>query len=66
MRLLYSCIYYLTTRTNKSCPSADCEQPQLFDLASDLAEAHDVSTKYPLIFAAIQANFSTWYATQAN
>jgi len=50
----------------KSCSSSDCYQPQLFDLATDLSESVDVSGKYPAVFAAIQANFSVWYASVLN
>ena len=46
---------------SKSCSSADCREPRLFDLATDLGERVDVSAKHPGVFAAIQANFSVWY-----
>jgi hypothetical protein len=48
-------------RNSKSCSNADCKVAQLFDLSADLGEKHDVSKDHPAVFAAIEANFSTWY-----
>ena len=49
--------------SSKSCGSQDCKAPMLFDLAADLGEAMDVSSKYPEVFAAIQSNFTSWYGS---
>jgi hypothetical protein len=49
-------------RNSKSCSNTDCKGPQLFDLATDLGEHVDVSANHPAVFAAIQANFTVWYA----
>ena len=48
---------------SKSCTNADCKEPMLFDLASDLGEHTDLSKQMPDVFAAIQANFSAWYGS---
>ena len=45
----------------KSCSNADCRKPLLFDLEADLAEANDVSHKYPDVLEAITANFTAWF-----
>ena len=39
----------------------DCSKPQLYDMTTDYAENHDLSTEQPDIFAAIAANFSVWF-----
>jgi len=48
-----------------SCDNADCDRPMLFNLATDLGERNDVSVQNPEIFAAIQRNFTQWYASVA-
>jgi len=48
---------------SKSCEQDDCMRPMLFDLSKDLGEYTDVSDKFPAVFAAIQHNFSVWYAS---
>ena len=54
---------YKYVRGSKSCSNDDCKKPMLFDLAADLGEHTDLSKTLPDVFAAIQANFSTWYAS---
>jgi hypothetical protein len=54
---------YKYVRGSKSCGNDDCKRPMLFDLAADLGEHTDLSKTMPDVFAAIQANFSAWYAS---
>ena len=49
-----------------SCKQDECRQPQLYDLDVDLGEHNDLSTTHPDVLAAIQANFSAWFASVHN
>ena len=50
-----------------SCQSAhatfNCSKPQLYDLSVDVAEDHDLALQRPDVLAAIEANFSAWFAS---
>ena len=39
----------------------NCSRPQLYDMSNDYAEEFDVSLQFPLVFRAIEKNFTTWY-----
>ena len=54
---------YKYVRNSKSCGSADCKKPMLFDLSVDLGEHTDLSTTLPDVFAAIEKNFTFWYSS---
>jgi arylsulfatase A-like enzyme len=44
-----------------SCTIPDCRKPQLFDLAKDIGERHDLSEEYPDILADIKLKFRDWH-----
>jgi arylsulfatase A-like enzyme len=43
-----------------SCTVSDCRKPQLFNLAKDIGERHDLSEEYPDILADIKLKFRVW------
>lgn len=43
------------------CNNVDCKKDMLFDLATDLGETIDLSSKHPEILNAIKDNFTEWY-----
>jgi len=53
-----------------SCHAAqatfNCSRPQLYDLEADLGENHDLAAQRPDVLAAIEANFSAWFASVNN
>jgi len=44
-----------------SCNISDCRKPQLFNLAKDIGERHDISEEYPDILADIKLKFRDWH-----
>jgi hypothetical protein len=44
----------------------NCSRPQLYDMSVDIAEDHDLALQLPDVLAAIEANFSAWYASVNN
>lgn len=46
--------------------SFDCSQPQLYDMSVDKEENFDLSKKEPVVFAAIQRNFTIWFNSVHN
>ena len=49
-----------------SCSQADCRQPQLYDLETDLGEHTNVAAQNPAILRAIMANFTLWHQSILN
>ena len=43
-----------------SCTEDACQQPQLYDLETDLSERNNLAAKNPAVLAAIEANFTAW------
>ena len=46
--------------------SFNCSQPQLYDMSVDKEENFDLSKKEPVVFAAIQRNFTIWFDSVHN
>ena len=44
----------------------NCSKPQLYDLSVDVAESRDLALQHPDVLAAIEANFSAWFASVNN
>lgn len=51
---------------NAEHASFDCSQPQLYDMSVDKEENFDLSKKEPVVFAAIQRNFTIWFNSVHN